>query len=78
MERIGERASGGDGTLGAEFGKRFVAEQDKLAGPDEPRSRDAYLTIRAALDNSDQPAETLEQQGIRFGEWCRLERHHSG
>ncbi len=75
VQRMGDRSMAGDGTSSAEFGERFVAEQDALAGPNEPRRFEEYAALKAALDDSDQPAQTLKARGVSFGEWCRLDRH---
>jgi Uncharacterized protein conserved in bacteria (DUF2169) len=76
-QHMGDRAMQGDGTLAADFATLFLAAQDALRKPEEPRSMEVYAKLKAALERADKPKELLDEHEICFGEWMRLERHHS-
>ena len=75
IERMGDRASAGAGTLAAEFADLFLDAQDQLSGPNEPRSLETYAALKVELERADKPKDRLDERGICFGEWMRLERH---
>ena len=74
-ERLAFAAAEDDEKPVAAFGAAFLAAQDALAGPHEPRPLADYAAIRVALETSERPLEVLREHGIGRGEWARLDRH---
>jgi hypothetical protein len=75
IERMGDAATAGDGTVAAKFADLFLDAQDQLAGPNEPRSLESYVAVKVELERADKPKDRLDERGICFGEWMRLERY---
>ena len=79
LERFAADAVEGHGELAAYFGELFVAEQDKLATPEEERVglRD-YLSLRLAMEIGADVAEVLGQAKMTLAQWMRLDRRWTG
>lgn len=74
-EKKARAADRGDGSLAVAFGEAFVAAQDDLAQPHEPRDLETYARVSARVERSPRPDEELDKHGIGPGEYARLERH---
>ena len=77
VEHMGDCAMAGDGTVAAEFATLFLAAQDQLKQPSEPRSIKEYADLKVALERAEDPKEVLAEREVSFGEWMRLERHYN-
>jgi hypothetical protein len=74
LERMGDAAMKGDGSLSLRYGALLIASQDALAGPGEAaRTVDEYATIKVAME-SQGTAEVLQAHSMTVPEWNRLDR----
>lgn len=75
LEKMGNAAMEGDGTLAVRYGELFVAAQDNLGGPGEGRETiDEYAALKAEMEAADDPDETLRAQSLTMAAWMRIDR----
>jgi hypothetical protein len=75
LERMAAEAEQGDGSLADDFGQRFVAEQERLASPEEAaRTVDDYAEIAVAIERAGDPGKALGPRGLTLAAWMRLDR----
>ncbi|MFO0756255.1 MAG: hypothetical protein U0359_07170 [Byssovorax sp.] len=75
LDKIGESAAAGDGSLAASLGAAYAAAQDRLGAPDEAQKSLAdYIDIRARLDAGQSPDKVLGDHRMTLPAWMRLDR----
>lgn len=78
LERMGDAAMAGDGTLAARYGELYEEAMDKNAVPAEQEwSFHDYLGVLADLEIEENPLEYLEKRGLTMPAWMRIARRWS-
>lgn len=74
LEKMGDAAMNGDGSLAVRYGALLIAAQDALAAPAEAaRTLDDYATIKVAIESRG-TAAVLHDRSMTVPEWNRLDR----
>jgi hypothetical protein len=77
--RMASDAADSGGAMAMAFGERFVAEQDRLARPEEAEiGVDDYVAIRDAVEQAEDPSVALRAWALTLPMWMRLERRMMG
>ncbi len=75
LERFAADVTNGQGALPMLYGDMFVAEQDKLATPEEAaRTLSDYLAILMDVERFADVVEALSQHKLGLSAWMRLDR----